>query len=60
MVTLVDGKEKPELVMALRTRSLASLTVLAAMPTMLKEGRPRLLSASTLVITPLNPWGKLE
>lgn len=48
MVIFLSGKEKPELTMALRTRSLDSVMVLFAMPTMLKAGRPRLESPSTL------------
>ena len=59
-VTFEAGKVKFELEIALRTRSLASLTVLAAMPTMLKEGRPRFLSASILIIAPPKPQGMDE
>ena len=52
MVTFLSGKEKPELTRAERTRSLASLMVLLAMPTMLKAGRPLFISPSTSTSEP--------
>ncbi len=41
MTIFLSGKEKPELIRALLTRSLDSLMVLSAIPTILKAGRPR-------------------
>ncbi len=52
IVTFLSGKEKSELTRAERTRSLASLMVLLAMPTMLKAGRPLFISPSTSTIEP--------
>ena len=51
-MTRLSGNEKPELVMALLTRSRASETVLLAMPTILKAGRPLFMSPSTSTIRP--------
>ncbi len=55
IVTFLAGNWKPELVIAARTRSRASETVLAAIPTILKVGRPRLESPSTSTNLPLKP-----
>ena len=60
MVTFLSGNENPELVMALRTRSLASLIVLLAMPTILKAGSPRFISPSTSTNFPSKPYGTIE
>lgn len=49
-VILRAGKSKPELLSALLTRSLASLTVRVAMPTILKAGRLRAESLSMVTI----------
>ncbi len=51
-MTRLSGKVKPELVRALLTRSLASLMVLFAIPTILKAGRPRFISPSTSTSRP--------
>ena len=51
-VILRFGKVKPELTRALRTRSRDSLMVLAAMPTILKAGRPLFESPSTSIRRP--------
>jgi len=60
MVTFLSGKRKPELVIALLTRSLASETVLLAMPTILKLGSPRFISPSTVTSRPSKPKGMAE
>ena len=52
IVTRLSGKEKPELVMALLTRSRASEMVLFAIPTILKAGRPLFMSPSTSTMRP--------
>ena len=46
-VTEVLGKEKPEFLIAARTRSLASLTEASGRPTIVNLGRPGETSAST-------------
>ncbi len=57
MVSFSVGKEKPDECKADLTRSRASETVLAAIPTMLKPGRPRLLSPSISMSEAVNPNG---
>ncbi len=50
MVTFLSGKIKSELVSAERTRSLASVIVLFAIPTILKAGKLLAASPSTSTI----------
>lgn len=52
IVTFLVGKMRPELAIADRTRSRASETVLLAIPTILKAGRPLLALPSTSIIWP--------
>ena len=59
-VILSSGKLNPALLMAALTRSRASETVLLAMPTILKPGRPRLFSPSISMTEPLKPSGMME
>ncbi len=54
-VILVAGKVKFEFIMALLTRSRDSETVLLAIPTILKAGRPLLESLSTSTMRPSKP-----
>ena len=59
-VTFLAGKTNPEFVIARRTRSRASDTVLDAIPTILNAGRDLLLSASTSTTLPSYPSGIAE
>lgn len=52
IMTCLGGKENPEFVMALRTRSRASPTALLARPTIEKAGRPFLISHSISTTRP--------
>ena len=55
MVILREGNSKPELRMALRTRSLLSLTTVSGKPTMAKPGKPLDKWVSTVTLIPATP-----
>ncbi|CSF20866.1 Uncharacterised protein [Shigella sonnei] len=49
MVIFFAGYSYPLLIMALRTRSRASFTVVSGKPTIVKPGRPLLICTSTVI-----------
>lgn len=55
MVIFLAGYSYPLLIMALRTRSRASFTVVSGKPTIVKPGRPLLICTSTVIGAHLLP-----